>query len=946
MRFGHGGFYFRIMPHPDVSSFARTAFGVMGCAIATAVVAAPTPSIPTFSNVSVHDPSVVKAGDRFYVFGSHLASASTPDWLHWTQISTSPDPGNALVPNPPVEFQEALAWTGDNSAFWAPDVRQLGDGRYYFYYCVGRLDQPRAALGIAVSNAVTGPYSNVGIILKSGMWGQPSPDGTIYDPTKHPNTVDPAVFFDQTGRLWMVYGSYSGGIFIMQLDPVTGFPLPGQGYGKKLIGGNHVRIEGPYILYSPESGYYYLFLSFGGFASDGGYNVRVGRSRNPDGPYFDAAGNDLTNVSGPPGTLFDDAAIEPYGVKLIGNYQFLPMPGEPAQTTRGYLSPGHNSAYYDPVRHQYFFVFHTRFVGRGEEHEVRVHEMFINADGWPVVAPQRYAGESSERAGPEDVRGDYKLITHSKAITAAVNPSVNVTLEANHTVSGAVTGSWWWSPGNRLTLTLGGTTYRGVFDVEWDDDNGAWVHAFTAVAGNGVAIWGSKTVVSNHPADTITLPDRAALYGETFTLAMPMPRSHGHHAYTYSLANGPTGMAVDRVSGIVTWSPGLTQVGTVFPVTVRATDASTDPEQTLYSFNVTALSEFRVRRVDLDFSRAATQGLRDANGVFTGLTTRLPGTGGALPSLDPNLLLDPTAGLLKLSTTRGDFNGGAGLAGTSTPGIALADLGFTGGEDFSATAVFRPLPGIEFIDQVGLYVGAAGNTLTRAGTIVFATPERYSTHTIGGGDTGGHFFGFGFNGADGMTVTISRSSGVWHYFVDGVEWNPVTPASFLDGRSDLVTGLFAITPLNGNVKVVDVDAFSVVSATAERALSLYQAWRIHHFAVVKGTGIAADTADPDHDGLPNLYEYALGTDPLSFDMLGNVFQYGTSGTPARMTLTFNRIADPTLVYTVEASSRLNSGYAPIWSSTGPANTAGPVTVTDIVDLGSTAHRYLRLRVSD
>jgi arabinan endo-1,5-alpha-L-arabinosidase len=110
------------------------------------------------------------------------------------------------------------------------------------------------------------------------------------------------------------------------MDPATGLPLPGQGYGKKLTGGNHARIEGAYILYSPESDYYYLFLSFGGLAADGGYNIRIGRSRDPDGPYHDAAGNDLIEARGAPGTIFDDASIEPYGVKLMGNWQFLSAP--------------------------------------------------------------------------------------------------------------------------------------------------------------------------------------------------------------------------------------------------------------------------------------------------------------------------------------------------------------------------------------------------------------------------------------------------------------------------------------------------------------------------------------------------------------------------------------------------------------------------------------------
>ena len=39
-------------------------------------------------------------------------------------------------------------------------------------------------------------------------------------------------------------------------------------------------------------------------------------------------------------------------------------------------------------------------------------------------------------------------------------------------------------------------------------------------------------------------------------------------------------------------------------------------------------------------------------------------------------------------------------------------------------------------------------------------------------------------------------------------------------------------------------------------------WRDTWFEQIENTGIAADTADPDEDDLPNLLEYQLGTDPL------------------------------------------------------------------------------------
>ena len=478
---------------------------------------------PAFtSSATVHDPSVVRSGSSYYVFGSHLASASSTDLMNWTQISTSAAAGNALVPQPAVEFQEALTWAQTNT-FWAPDVIRLGDGRYYFYYCACKGDSPRSALGIAVADSITGPYHNVTIFLKSGMYGQISPDGKLYDNAIHPNVVDPSVFYDANGTLRMVYGSYSGGIFIMTLDPATGLPLGGQGYGKKLIGGNNTTIEGPYIIYSPETKYYYLFMTYGGLDANGGYNVRVGRSLNPDGPYLDAAGNDLTNVKGAFGTLFDNASIAPYGVKLMGNWQFLHVAGESGSLSRGYVSPGGVSIYRDATTGKYIMAMHTRFVGRGEQHEIRTHQLYLNEDGWFVAAPHRYANETMTTTDPNQVPGDFKLINHGKAVTATVSTSSVITLNRDHTITGATTGTWQLTGDHYATLSLGGTAYRGVFSRQWDDDNQQWVMAFSAISSDGVAAWGSKVAyvpVNAAPAILTAPQSQTVLPGQATTLSV------------------------------------------------------------------------------------------------------------------------------------------------------------------------------------------------------------------------------------------------------------------------------------------------------------------------------------------------------------------------------------------------------------------------------------------
>jgi arabinan endo-1,5-alpha-L-arabinosidase len=583
-------------------------------------------AIPTFQNASVHDPSVIKAGDTYYVFGSHLASAKSRDLVNWQQMTDSVSATNPLflngAKNVYTELAETFAWA-QSGTLWAPDVRQLADGKFYMYYNACKGDSPLSALGIAVADKVEGPYVNKGIILKSGMWGQASYDGTVYDALKHPNTVDPNVFFDNTGRLWMIYGSYSGGIFIMKMNPATGFPLPGQGYGKRLIGGNHSRIEGAYVMYSPATAYYYMFTSFGGLDASGGYNIRVARSANPDGPFVDAQGNDMANVKANPAKpLFDDASIAPYGVKLMGNFLFERQLGDAGTGSgMGYVSPGHNSAYYDPVTGKHFLIFHTRFPGRGEQHEIRVHQMFMNADGWPVVAPYRNTNETAAPVRREFVQGDWMLVEHGKDITATIKTSRLVTLNANGTVTGAVAGSWALVGSNQVELTIpGASTYKGVFLTQWDETSKSYVTTLTALAREGKAVFGSRliprtdTQVVNSIYSELSLGNTSAVTGN---LALPATGARG--ATISWTSSNP---AVVSAKGTVT-TPASGEV--VVTLTARIVKGSST---VLKTFNVT------VRKLGGLVANYTFDGnLRDANGVFaagTVIGNRIDVAGGSI----------------------------------------------------------------------------------------------------------------------------------------------------------------------------------------------------------------------------------------------------------------------------------------------------------------------------
>ena len=460
---------------------------------------------PEFINVSVHDPSVFPAGDgTYYVMGSHLAVAKTTDFIKWQQVTADwrgrqnsfypADNSDPAVQTMQQQSEDVLRGAENALGFFAGDIHRMPDGRFFQYYCL-TASWKCSAIGVAISDSgPEGPYVTSGLFVRSAMAGEnKTPDGSdTWTERRYPNCIDPQAFFDRDGIFWMVYGSWSGGIFIMEIDQTTGMPVEDSeinkengGYGRVLITGSHASIEGPYIIYSPESEYYYLFVSYGGLASSGGYNIRVFRSRSVTGPYedgklADAAEKRVTN----PGA-------QEYGVKLMGSYQFRLEEGETGRTT-GYLSPGHNSVLYDSDTERYLVIFHQRFTGRGEVHEVRVHEMFINVNGWPVIAPYRYDGGTVRTFTQEQLTGSWKLINHQRNNNPTAYISRTMHFLADGTVAGEWEGTWeLGSDGKTARITLGTTVFDGVFLRCWDHDNGMWVQALTALSADGRALWGS-----------------------------------------------------------------------------------------------------------------------------------------------------------------------------------------------------------------------------------------------------------------------------------------------------------------------------------------------------------------------------------------------------------------------------------------------------------------------
>jgi len=122
-----------------------------------------------------------------------------------------------------------------------------------------------------------------------------------------------------------------------------------------------------------------------------------------------------------------------------------------------------------------------------------------------------------------------------------------------------------------------------------------------------------------------------------------------------------------------------------------------------------------------------------------------------------------------------------------------------------------------------------------------------------------------------------------------------------------------------------------------------EVWRLGHFSQFENAGSAANTADADADGRPNLLEYALGTNPTNAVSFADPV---VTVARDRLVLTFDRIADASLVYTVEGTDSLVPPvWTAVWTSTGSDNTAGQVAVEDVVSISAQPTRFLRLAVS-
>lgn len=284
-------------PQLNRLALLATAWGFSGLALAdeTSKAGPGGPLEVTASRgVVARDPStIVREGDTFWVFysGIGVKSLHSKDLVTWE--------------NGPAVFDKAPEWISkeipkNDGEYWAPDLMKIG-GRYLLYYSISSMGAMHSAIGLA-TNPTLDPKNPAFKWTDGGVVVQSREGGDF-------NTIDPAVFQDDDGKLWLSFGSQWSGLKLVELDPATGRCLKPD---EPLISiANGELIEGAYIY--KRKGFYYLFENRGTCCSGpkSSYHITVGRSKEIKGPYLAKDGSPMLEGGG---TLVLDTKTGP----LIG----------------------------------------------------------------------------------------------------------------------------------------------------------------------------------------------------------------------------------------------------------------------------------------------------------------------------------------------------------------------------------------------------------------------------------------------------------------------------------------------------------------------------------------------------------------------------------------------------------------------------------------------------
>jgi arabinan endo-1,5-alpha-L-arabinosidase len=239
----------------------------------------------------VHDPAIIRQGDRWYVFATNTFNRKDVPQFCSADLKEWKFCGHVFDGVPAWALQKLPAARG----IWAPDVA-YAHGEYRLYYAVSTFGSNHSVIGLTTNKTLDPErpdyhWNDEGLVIESNAPGS-QPDDF--------NAIDPNLLQAPGGAMWLAFGSFWDGIKMRRIDPDTGklSAADTKLYSLATRRPSQTAIEAPYVVH--HDSYYYLFVSFDRCCrgKDSTYKIMVGRATEPTGPYVDRDGKPMLEGGG------------------------------------------------------------------------------------------------------------------------------------------------------------------------------------------------------------------------------------------------------------------------------------------------------------------------------------------------------------------------------------------------------------------------------------------------------------------------------------------------------------------------------------------------------------------------------------------------------------------------------------------------------------------------
>ena len=439
-----------------------------------------------------HDPSMIYADGAYYVFSTgtygqnYYQIRKSEDLIRWEYIGQAFPRGIRASLGPVLSEMEECGARCCNDTLWAPDIIRGADGKYWLYGCYSaEFGKNHSGIFLAKSERVDGEYTLVSpLVTTGGRWGET------------PNAIDAQIFYDGH-KMYMTYGSFFGGIRVLELDPATGLRKDGftfsrhragkisdeEYYGKVLISsddqeGSVVAVKevpvfsGDVFREEIELQRVRLFsLVTSADSLFTRYNMRLFTSKKADGEYMRA----------------------PYGargVKLSSSFSWK-RNAEDAAVGYDFFAPGHCDLF-ETQDGRDLIVYHDRTPSGGRFHYLFLSLYAYNVRGEIVMSPNRYAGERLRPIGFGELAGqkfDYIALGEENDKTVYAKQGLEFQKNGSLAIGGRVRGEWKLYGDYFVSFTLDGEVYHGAAMPAWIERDRSVGITVSARGENGLPIF-------------------------------------------------------------------------------------------------------------------------------------------------------------------------------------------------------------------------------------------------------------------------------------------------------------------------------------------------------------------------------------------------------------------------------------------------------------------------